>query len=142
MCNVVSCWIYIGILLAHPVVHISRIRVKDGRYTFTFLSRRQAVKSWLALLCICEVRGCSQSALGNESHVTVRNNLLRLYGWNCVRNQFFRHISLCVPEVTFLTDVKWTSVICQAKSSHVRLRFSWTMVEFCFSYIGCVIFKI
>jgi hypothetical protein len=27
LCNVVSCWIYIGILLAHPFVHISRIRV-------------------------------------------------------------------------------------------------------------------
>jgi hypothetical protein len=28
MCNVASCWIYIGILLgAHPVLHISRIRV-------------------------------------------------------------------------------------------------------------------
>jgi hypothetical protein len=32
LCNVVSCWIYeyIGILLgAHPVLHISRIRVKE-----------------------------------------------------------------------------------------------------------------
>jgi hypothetical protein len=30
LCNVSSCWIYIGILLgAHPVLHISRIRVKD-----------------------------------------------------------------------------------------------------------------
>jgi hypothetical protein len=28
LCNIVSCWIYIGILLAHPVVHISRIGVK------------------------------------------------------------------------------------------------------------------
>jgi hypothetical protein len=31
LCNVVSCWIYeyIGILLgAHPILHISRIRVK------------------------------------------------------------------------------------------------------------------
>jgi hypothetical protein len=27
LCNVASCWIYIGILLAHPVLHISRIRV-------------------------------------------------------------------------------------------------------------------
>ena len=32
-CNVASCWIYeyIGILLgAHPILHISRIRVKTG----------------------------------------------------------------------------------------------------------------
>jgi hypothetical protein len=29
MCNVASCWIYIRILLAHPILHISRIRVKD-----------------------------------------------------------------------------------------------------------------
>jgi hypothetical protein len=30
LCNVVSFWIYIGILLgAHPILHISRIRVKD-----------------------------------------------------------------------------------------------------------------
>jgi hypothetical protein len=28
--NVASCWIYIGLLLgAHPILHISRIRVKD-----------------------------------------------------------------------------------------------------------------
>jgi hypothetical protein len=28
MCNVASCWIYNGILLgAHPILHISRIRV-------------------------------------------------------------------------------------------------------------------
>jgi hypothetical protein len=25
-CNVASCWIYVGILLAHPILHISRIR--------------------------------------------------------------------------------------------------------------------
>jgi hypothetical protein len=29
LCNVASCWIYIGILLgAHPIIRISRIRVK------------------------------------------------------------------------------------------------------------------
>jgi hypothetical protein len=29
LCNVASCWIYIGILLgADPILHISRIRVK------------------------------------------------------------------------------------------------------------------
>jgi hypothetical protein len=27
LCNVVPCWIYIGILLAHPILHISRIKV-------------------------------------------------------------------------------------------------------------------
>jgi hypothetical protein len=33
LCNVASCWIYIGILLgAHPILHISRIRV-NGRST-------------------------------------------------------------------------------------------------------------
>jgi hypothetical protein len=32
MCNVASCWIYIGILLgAHPILHISRIRVNEMR---------------------------------------------------------------------------------------------------------------
>jgi hypothetical protein len=33
LCNLASCWIYeyIGILLgAHPILHISRIRVKRG----------------------------------------------------------------------------------------------------------------
>src|SRR5215475_4339153 len=30
LCNVASCWIYIGILLgAHPIFHISRIKVKS-----------------------------------------------------------------------------------------------------------------
>jgi hypothetical protein len=34
-CNVASCWIYIGILLgAHPILHVSRIRVKQSRRTF------------------------------------------------------------------------------------------------------------
>jgi hypothetical protein len=28
LCNVAFCWIYIGILLAYPVLHISRIKVK------------------------------------------------------------------------------------------------------------------
>jgi hypothetical protein len=27
LCNVASCWIFIGILLAHPILHISRIKV-------------------------------------------------------------------------------------------------------------------
>jgi hypothetical protein len=27
-CNFASCWIYTGILLAHPILDISRIRVK------------------------------------------------------------------------------------------------------------------
>jgi hypothetical protein len=27
LCNVASCWIYIAILLAHSILHISRIRV-------------------------------------------------------------------------------------------------------------------
>jgi hypothetical protein len=32
LCNVASCWIYIGILLgAHPILHIRRISVKAGR---------------------------------------------------------------------------------------------------------------
>jgi hypothetical protein len=31
LCNVASCWIYIGILLgAHPILHISRIRVNTA----------------------------------------------------------------------------------------------------------------
>jgi hypothetical protein len=35
LCNVASCWIYIGILLgAHPILHISRIRVKREFCTF------------------------------------------------------------------------------------------------------------
>jgi hypothetical protein len=29
LCNVASCWTYIGILLAHPILHISRILVND-----------------------------------------------------------------------------------------------------------------
>jgi hypothetical protein len=31
LCNVASCWIYIGILLAHPILHISRIRLNYVR---------------------------------------------------------------------------------------------------------------
>jgi hypothetical protein len=34
LCNVASCWIFIGILLeAHPILHISRIRVKKAKCT-------------------------------------------------------------------------------------------------------------
>jgi hypothetical protein len=39
LCNVASCWIYIGILLgAHPVLHISRIRVNFPSLVYTFLT--------------------------------------------------------------------------------------------------------
>jgi hypothetical protein len=35
LCNVASRWIYIGILLgAHPILYISRIRVKTGQYSW------------------------------------------------------------------------------------------------------------
>jgi hypothetical protein len=35
LCNVVSCWIYIGIPLgAHPILHISRIRVNALQMEF------------------------------------------------------------------------------------------------------------
>jgi hypothetical protein len=33
LCNVASCWIYIGILLAHTILHISRIRVNTSCYS-------------------------------------------------------------------------------------------------------------
>jgi hypothetical protein len=37
--NVASCWIYIGILLgAHPILHISRISVKNKRYKHSKVS--------------------------------------------------------------------------------------------------------
>jgi hypothetical protein len=35
LCKVASCWIYIGILLAHPILHISKIRVKDEASTIS-----------------------------------------------------------------------------------------------------------
>jgi hypothetical protein len=36
LCNAASCWIYIGILLgAHPILHISRIRVNILRRVIT-----------------------------------------------------------------------------------------------------------
>jgi hypothetical protein len=35
LCNFASCWIYIGTILgAHTILHISRIRVKDTKYSF------------------------------------------------------------------------------------------------------------
>jgi hypothetical protein len=43
LCNVASCWIYIGILLgAHSILHISRIRVnlKNMQILAVFLSGR------------------------------------------------------------------------------------------------------
>jgi hypothetical protein len=30
LCKVASFWIYIGIILAHPILHIGRIRVKTS----------------------------------------------------------------------------------------------------------------
>jgi hypothetical protein len=39
MCNVASCWIYIGIILgAHCILHISRIRVNAGKNIVPLLS--------------------------------------------------------------------------------------------------------
>jgi hypothetical protein len=38
LCNVASCWMYIGILLgAHPILHISRIRVKYSTSWFQII---------------------------------------------------------------------------------------------------------
>jgi hypothetical protein len=38
LCNVASCWMYIGTLLgAHPILHISRIRVKNQFQFFTHM---------------------------------------------------------------------------------------------------------
>jgi hypothetical protein len=35
LCNVASCWIYIGVLLGtHPILHISRIRVNTLKVLF------------------------------------------------------------------------------------------------------------
>jgi hypothetical protein len=42
LCNVASCWIYVGILLAHHILHISRIRV-NIRSLFTNIRKQQSV---------------------------------------------------------------------------------------------------
>jgi hypothetical protein len=42
LCNVASCWIYIGILLGvHPFLHIGRIRVKISLASFLGLSTQE-----------------------------------------------------------------------------------------------------
>jgi hypothetical protein len=44
LCNVASCWIYIEILLgAHPILHISRIRVKRKKFLSHSFSDRKEV---------------------------------------------------------------------------------------------------
>jgi hypothetical protein len=49
LCNSASCWIYIGILLgAHPILHISRLRVNVAWYSGTkcFGFRQGTLVSW------------------------------------------------------------------------------------------------
>jgi hypothetical protein len=44
LCNVASCWIYIGILLgAHYILHISRIRVKQEHKQLVVLLRMHLI---------------------------------------------------------------------------------------------------
>jgi hypothetical protein len=48
LCNFASCWIYeyIGILLGvRPILHISKIKVKYGRYRFNFSFSRRYLSS-------------------------------------------------------------------------------------------------
>jgi hypothetical protein len=47
MCNVASCWIYIGVLLgAHPILRISRIRVKKWQCCLKGGRRGQWKLTW------------------------------------------------------------------------------------------------
>jgi hypothetical protein len=79
LCNVESCWIYIGILLAHPILHISRIRVKHATNmmagpkfrlgTFQIEIRSNAFSSNLLAVCICGLvidAICKQFCVGSE----------------------------------------------------------------------------
>jgi hypothetical protein len=56
LCNVTSCWIYIGILLgAHPILHISRIKVNvDVNSTYSYHLGLPAIQSIVVTICtIC-----------------------------------------------------------------------------------------
>jgi hypothetical protein len=47
LCNVASCWIYIGILLgAHPILHISRIKINYKTVLPEELTGPQPVKKF------------------------------------------------------------------------------------------------
>jgi hypothetical protein len=72
LCNVASCWIYIGILLgAQHILHISRIRVKSEAYgssygvstllVFTVYSYVYVVNGQLFIpACFVKPDGCSR----------------------------------------------------------------------------------
>jgi hypothetical protein len=72
LCNV-SCWIYIGILLAHPVVHISRIRVKrypvpkDQNFTALYCSTVYNSAGRKRLQCRTEL--CDRRSWGDVGEV-------------------------------------------------------------------------
>jgi hypothetical protein len=54
LCNVASCWIYIGILLgAHPILHISRIRVNiSAGFKLASLSKLYSLPCTV-IMCVC-----------------------------------------------------------------------------------------
>jgi hypothetical protein len=76
LCNVASRWIYIGILLeAHPILHISKIRVKlagrsNTKWNIFFLTeKKMSIKQIPALWKYYEITSTarSQQFLGNNS---------------------------------------------------------------------------
>jgi hypothetical protein len=80
LCNVVSWWIYIGILLAHPVVHISRIRVK------IFWSHQ----SWSECSVFCQQKGMSLKIRTNFIlHFLFTTNVERIVSLKLRQNEMY-----------------------------------------------------
>jgi hypothetical protein len=70
--NVASCWIYIGILLAHPILHISRIRVNTSRVSH---SNSKLLRSVIAKFRNFEIVIVTEKAAGK-----------RYVAWTCINS--------------------------------------------------------
>jgi hypothetical protein len=88
LCNVASCWIYIGILLeAHPILHISRLRVN---YWVP-----QEAGNWLAKQAALRVPAVSSVLM----HHAIKLKLYAWYrNWNRVLNVSLRAAVLPATE--------------------------------------------
>ena len=64
LCNVASCWIYIGVLLgAHPILHISRIRVI---FSHTAISGHQCKRVSCQFSLTLPQEKCAEFSLQNS----------------------------------------------------------------------------
>jgi hypothetical protein len=77
LCNVASCWTYIGILLGtHPILHISRIRVKIKLKTAEKILLQQTPNFVKIFQCVWSNRNSDRSASRHEEDAIIIKHIV------------------------------------------------------------------